>query len=125
MDFLSTAVNNLQNQIDPPNPSTTVAEDYPTLTSVVEAAHGEQATADQDTTSPTVVTSDQDEFARIYITTQEIYAYMGCCRATLLAARRRGFIPAPIIVNDTTHIWKREDIMHKLEAWKLVRSNGK
>lgn len=131
MDFLATSVSNLQNLIDAPNPTTTVEQDYPTLSSVVNEAHGTHADATDATpdatgaTSNTVVTNNQEEFNTTYITTQEIYAYMGCCRATLLAARRRGFIPDPIVVNDTTHIWKRADVMHKLEAWKLVRNNGK
>lgn len=66
-------------------------------------------------------TDPQIEFNEKYITSTEICKRLQIERATVTTARKRDFLPKPIIVPGLgTFIWKREDIEPILAAWQLT-----
>lgn len=69
----------------------------------------------------------QQRFDLRYITSAEICAALGVNRTTVLAARKRGFLPDAIVIGDgVVCIWEREPLQPYLEAWKLTLAcNGR
>ncbi len=61
----------------------------------------------------------QEEFDSTYITSIEICKTLLVTRASIVNATRRGLLPEPIHINKNIHLWKREDVVFRLEAWKL------
>lgn len=65
--------------------------------------------------------SAQQEFDAVYITSSEICRELGVCRATIVAARRRGLLPDAVRVHDgQIMIWKRDTARPYLDAWKII-----
>jgi hypothetical protein len=63
--------------------------------------------------------TDQIEFDDLYITSSEICATLGVKRSSVVIARQRGALPAPIVVQGCKiHIWKRRDVMPYVQAWE-------
>jgi len=63
----------------------------------------------------------QQRFDRLYISSAEICKVMGVNRTTVLAAKKRGLLPDPIIVNDSlVCLWERATVQPYIDAWKLV-----
>lgn len=63
----------------------------------------------------------QQRFDRMYITSAEICKVMGVNRTTVLAAKKRGMLPDPILVNDQlVCLWEREAVKPYIDAWKLL-----
>jgi hypothetical protein len=63
----------------------------------------------------------QQRFERTYITSAEVCKEMGVNRTTVLAAKKCGLLPDPVIVNDKlVCLWERERVRPYIDAWKLV-----
>lgn len=66
----------------------------------------------------------QERFDKIYITATEICKTLGISRATLLYARKRGFLPEPISVSENRiYIWERQHTQRFIDAWRIVLNN--
>lgn len=64
--------------------------------------------------------SGQQEFDEVYISSGEIRAMLGICRAMIVQAKNRGILPEPITVNGSQlQLWKRKEVMPQVEAWKI------
>lgn len=63
----------------------------------------------------------QDVFDKKYICSTEICRDLGISRPTVLHARRRGFLPDPIVVNGgQLYLWERSIVDPYLAAWRLT-----
>lgn len=68
----------------------------------------------------------QIHFDETYITAAQIMRDLNVTRSAVLYARRRGFLPDPIILNDgRIYIWEKKHIQANLDAWKLVLNTRK
>ena len=63
----------------------------------------------------------QQRFDRFYIASAEICKELGVNRTTVLAAKKSGLLPDPVLVNDKlVCLWERERVRPYIDAWKLV-----
>lgn len=64
--------------------------------------------------------SAQERFDEKYISSREICKDLDVSRATILHARKRGFLPDPITVNNLQiFLWERETLAPYLQSWRL------
>jgi len=64
---------------------------------------------------------DQTEFDALYMTSSEICNRLGVKRSSIVIARQRGALPAPIVVRGCKiHIWKRPEVLPYVERWELL-----
>lgn len=67
------------------------------------------------------MSTPQEEFDAIYITSSEICEYLSISRSTIVQGKGRGLLPEPITINGAQiQLWKREQVMPHLDAWKLM-----
>lgn len=67
----------------------------------------------------------QKRFDATYITSAEICELLSVNRTTVLAARKRGFLPDGILIGDgVICIWERAPLQAYLDAWKLVLAHS-
>ena len=63
-------------------------------------------------------TSHQRQFNDTYISSPEIVRRLGITRTALSLARKRGVVPEPIVVKDTTmFFWMRKEVEPILRLW--------
>lgn len=63
----------------------------------------------------------QQEFDKKYISSREIVRRLGITRPTVSQARKRGFLPEPVVVSDTMiFLWDRATVEPLLDAWAMV-----
>lgn len=63
----------------------------------------------------------QQRFDRFYITSAEIGKELGVNRTTVLAAKKSGLLPDPVLVNDKlVCLWERAHVRPYIDAWKVV-----
>jgi len=68
---------------------------------------------------PQTVPSAQQRFNETYITTTELQRTLKVTRATVLYARRRGWLPEPIVVNDgQLTVWERATLQPYIDTWR-------
>lgn len=68
--------------------------------------------------SDTTNETPQQVFDRTYITSQQIANELELSRTSIFAARKRGQLPHPIIIDSQTFIWERTKVEPILKAWK-------
>lgn len=67
------------------------------------------------------MSSEQQSFDEIYISSTEICRDFQVSRAAILYARKRGILPEPItIAGVKAQLWKRAAVMENLNAWKIA-----
>lgn len=66
------------------------------------------------------VNDAQREFDARYITSSEIMEKLDVSRTTILAARRTGKLPDPILIKGQIFIWERSTVDTYLDAWKII-----
>lgn len=65
--------------------------------------------------------ADQAEFDTLYMTSSEICSRLGVKRSSIVVARQRGALPAPIVVQGCKiHIWKRPEVLPYVERWERL-----
>lgn len=65
----------------------------------------------------------QAEFDKMYITANEIQELLKVERCGILYAKKRGFLPDPIVIRGVrAYLWKREALQPYLDAWKIALS---
>jgi predicted DNA-binding transcriptional regulator AlpA len=70
--------------------------------------------------------SAQSEFDKKYISSREIARRLKVTRPTVYNARKRGDLPDPIVVDDSTiHLWLRAEVESMLRAWERKLSDGR
>ena len=71
--------------------------------------------------SPGFFQTPQEKFDEMYITATEICREMGVSRAGILYARKKGYLPQPISINnDQIYIWERAPLQEYLNAWRII-----
>ena len=65
--------------------------------------------------------TDQQEFDLCYVTSTELCQLLEISRGSLMKARKRGILPAPITINSSQiFLWKRVVIEANIAAWKFI-----
>lgn len=63
----------------------------------------------------------QQRFERLYITSSEICRDMHVTRPSLQQARRKGYLPDAIPINDgSIYVWERAVLRPYLDAWRTI-----
>ena len=61
----------------------------------------------------------QERFDELYISGNEIQRVLGVQRSSILAARRKGLLPEPVVVPGIrAFIWERDKATPCINAWK-------
>ena len=65
--------------------------------------------------------SQQEAFEREYVTSAEVCRRVGVTRSALPAAKTKGWLPEPIVVENQFHLWRREIVEPYIETWAKRR----
>ena len=72
-------------------------------------------------TTTTQPLNAQQRFDQHYMTSSEVAQEVGVNRTTVLQARRKGYLPEPIVVNDGQVIlFERHVVRPFIDAWKVL-----
>ena len=75
--------------------------------------------------NPKATLSDQQAFHKEYMTSTEAMQILGISRAGFLYGRRSGKLPEPLAsINGRLIVWKRNEIIGPLLAWKQARKTS-
>lgn len=70
-----------------------------------------------------VITTAQQRFEEIYITSTEICQRLSVNRASITQGRKRGMLPDPIVIRGSNqYLWEREKVEPFLKAWAISLS---
>lgn len=59
----------------------------------------------------------QKKFDELYISSKEILKRLNVTRATVSQAKKRGTLPEPIVVNNSS-LWERKEVEPALQSWE-------